>query len=75
MTKDYRARIEKLESELDALHGTIDQLIIERVYAVAGEISGTPVGALKNTIIARASGGYCRCRAIKNIATGEDGCP
>jgi hypothetical protein len=63
----------KLEASLDAIHAHIDELVKERVYAAAADISGVPVGVLKNTLVVRASGGYCRCRALKSIAAGEDG--
>jgi hypothetical protein len=72
-SKDYRSRVKKLEASLDALHANIDELVKERLYAVAADISGVPVSVLKNTLVARASGGYCRCRALKSIAAGEDG--
>jgi hypothetical protein len=72
-SKDYRSRVKKLEASLEAIHASIDELIKGRVYAVAADISGVPVGVLKNTLVTRASGGYCRCRALKSIAAGEDG--
>jgi hypothetical protein len=39
----------------------------------AAEISGIPVGVLKQSIVDCASNGYCRCKALSAIATGKDG--
>jgi len=63
----------KLEAQVKDLHVKIDNAVKQRIYEAAAEISGVPVGAIKNLFIARCSSGYCRCRAIRNIVTGEDG--
>jgi hypothetical protein len=63
----------KLEAEIKSLHAKIDDVVKEHIYAAAAEISGVPVGVLKNMLIARCNSGYCRCRAIRNIAAGDDG--
>jgi hypothetical protein len=63
----------KLEAEVKDLHAKIDDAVKQRIYEAAAEISGVPVGTLKNMFIARCGNSYCRCRAIRNIAAGDDG--
>jgi hypothetical protein len=72
-SKELRARVKKLEATLARLHPDIDQVVKDRVYAVAAEISGVPVGVLNKAIVDRASNGYCRCKALSAIAAGKDG--
>jgi len=56
------------------LRGCINADIVkERIYAVAAQISGVPVESVKNMFVARCSSAYCRCRAVRNIASGDDG--
>lgn len=72
-SKELRARVKKVEATLAILHADIDDIVKDRVYAAAAEISGIPVGVLKQSIMHRASNGYCRCKALSAIATGKDG--
>jgi hypothetical protein len=72
-SKELRARVKKVEATLATLHADIDEIVKDRVYAAAAEISGIPVGVLKQSIVGRASDGYCRCKALSTIATGKDG--
>jgi enamine deaminase RidA (YjgF/YER057c/UK114 family) len=72
-SKELRARVKNVEATLATLHADIDDIVKDRVYAAAAEISGIPVGVLKQSIVDRASDGYCRCRALSAIATGKDG--
>jgi hypothetical protein len=69
----YAEAAKELEAEIKDLHFKIDNVIKERIYAVAAKVSGAPVGPLKDIFIAQCSSGYCRCRAIRNIAAGADG--
>jgi hypothetical protein len=72
-SKELRARVKRLEATLAALHADIDEIVKDRVYAAAAEISGIPVDVLKKSIVDRASGGFCRCKALSAIAAGKDG--
>jgi hypothetical protein len=69
---NYLAKVKKVENEIDNLEANIDQLVTERVMAVASEISGVPVGVLRNMLQARSTC-YCKCMALRNIAEGNDG--
>jgi hypothetical protein len=73
MSEKYLEAAQGLRTEIDNLHTRIDDAVRERIYAAAAEISGVPTGVLKDMLISRCSSGYCRCRAIRNIAAGEDG--
>jgi hypothetical protein len=46
-SKELRARVKKVEATLATLHADIDDIVKDRVYAAAAEISGIPVGVLK----------------------------
>jgi hypothetical protein len=70
--KEYVAALKKADEKTDALHAEIDALITERIRARAAEISGAPAGVLRKTLEARSSC-YCRCKALKNIASENDG--
>jgi len=70
--KSYLAKVKKVENEIDDLQASIDELVTECLIAVASEISGVPVGALRNMLQARCVC-YCRCKALQNIAQGNDG--
>jgi len=72
-SKELRARVKRVEGNLATLHADIDEIVKDRVYAVAADISGVPVEVLKKSIVDRGSVGYCRCRALSAIATGKDG--
>jgi len=72
-SKELRARVKKVEATLATLHADIDEIVKDRVYAAAAEISGIPVSVLKQSIVDRASNGYCRCTVLSAIATGKDG--
>ena len=71
-SKELRAKLAKLLPELQQLHGRQDKIIAERLCDVAEEISGVPVGVLRDLLGAR-SVCFCRCQAIKKIASGDDG--
>jgi hypothetical protein len=71
--KHFRAAVAKLEALIEGLHADADKLITQRVNEVAAEISGVPTDCLRNIVIDRASRGFCRCKAIKNMAAGDDG--
>jgi hypothetical protein len=70
--KRLRAKLAKLLPELEQLHARQDKIITERVCDVAEEISGVPVGVLRDLLGTR-SVCFCRCQAIKKIASGDDG--
>jgi hypothetical protein len=70
--KDLRAKLAKLLPELQHLHARQDEIITERLCDVAEEISGVPVGVLRDLLGAR-SICFCRCQAVKKIASGYDG--
>jgi hypothetical protein len=72
-SKELRARVKKVEATFATLHADIDEIVKDRVYAAAAKISGIPVGVLRQSIVDRASDGYCRCKALSTIATGKDG--
>ena len=72
MTEPQSAAIKTLQAEVERLHTKIDDAVKQRIYAAAAEISGVPVQVLKDLLIARSTGNYCRCRALKNIAEGND---
>jgi hypothetical protein len=73
MKEPSREAAKKLEAEVASLHAKIDDLVKERIYAIAAQISGAPVGSVKNMFVARCNSAYCRCRAIRNIASADDG--
>jgi hypothetical protein len=73
MKPTYKEAVEKLKTAIDSLHAAIDDAVKARLYAAAAEISNVPVGVLKDMLVKRCHSGYCRCRAIRNIAAGEDG--
>jgi hypothetical protein len=70
--QNYLEKVKKVQNEIDNLEAMIDQLVTERVIAVASEISGAPVGALRSMLQARSTC-YCKCMALRNIAEGNDG--
>jgi hypothetical protein len=71
-SKELRAKLAKLLPELQQLHARQDKIITERICDVAEEISGVPIGVLRDLLGAR-SVCFCRCQAIKKIASGDDG--
>jgi hypothetical protein len=71
--KPHVEAAQALEAQIKELHARIDALAKERIHAVAAKISGAPVGPLRDTFVARCSGGYCRCRAIRIMAADADG--
>jgi hypothetical protein len=71
-SKELRAKLAKLLPELQQLHARQDEIITERICDVAEEISGVPIGVLRDLLGAR-SVCFCRCQAIKKIASGDDG--
>jgi hypothetical protein len=73
MKPAYMEAVEKLRAEIDNLHTAMDDAIKARIYAAAAEISNVPARVLKDILIARCSSAYCRCRAIRKIAAGDDG--
>ena len=73
MKEPSKEAAKKLETEVANLHAKIDDIVKERIYAVAAQISGVPVESVKNMLVARCSSAYCRCRAVRNIASGDDG--
>jgi hypothetical protein len=73
LSKSVREKIGRLESRITEFHREVDRLINERVCDVAETISGVPTDCLRDILVNRASGGFCRCQAIKNLAAGDDG--
>jgi hypothetical protein len=73
MKPEYMGAVEKLKAEIADLHTRIDEAVKARIYAAASEISNVPVGVIKDMFVKRCPSGYCRCRAIRNIAAGDDG--
>jgi hypothetical protein len=71
MSDDYMAAVKSAAEQAEILHERIADLIERRVRAVAIKISGAPVSAVRNMLMARCNG--CACGVIKKIATGEDG--
>jgi len=71
--KSYMEAARELEAEIKNLHAAIDNIVKERIYSVAAEVSGAPVEPLKNMFISKCAHGYCRCRAIQNIVAEDDG--
>jgi len=69
--KEFLDRVKKCEAKVDALHSTIEELVRERVRAVAAECPGVPEPVLHGHLQARTAG--CCCDAIKRIASGKDG--
>jgi hypothetical protein len=70
---DPVAAAEKLKAEIERLHAAADDVIKARIYSIAAQISNVPSNVLKNIFVAQCGSGYCRCRAIRNIAAGNDG--
>jgi hypothetical protein len=72
---EIKGAAKKLEAEAKDLHARIDDIIKQRIYEVAAQISNVPTRVVQNMFIAsgRCNNSYCRCRAIRNIAAGEDG--
>ena len=70
---EYMAAVEKLKAEVDKLHPEMDEVIKARIYAAAAEISGVPSSVLKNILVNQCGSAFCRCRAIRKIAAGDDG--
>ena len=68
-----QAAAEKLKADIETLHAAADEIIKNRIYSVAADISGVPASTIKNIFVAQCGSGYCRCRAIRNIAAGNDG--
>jgi hypothetical protein len=68
LPKEYAAAVKKI----DALQAELDKLITGRIHERAAEISGVPVLVLRRMLEQRCCG-YCRCRALKNIADETDG--
>jgi hypothetical protein len=69
----YMESVDRLRKEIEALHASIDETVKARIFAVAAEISNVPTGVLKDMFVKKCASGYCRCRAIRNIAAGDDG--
>jgi len=63
LRKEYSTAVKKVE----ALEAELDELITLWVRERAAEISGAPALVLRKMLEQRA-GGYCRCKALKNIA-------
>jgi hypothetical protein len=63
LQKEYSTAVNKVE----ALGGELDELITLWVRERAAEISGAPALVLRKMLEQR-SCGYCRCKALKNIA-------
>ena len=72
LSKSVREKIRKLEPRIEELHRELDKLINERICDVAEGISGVPYEVVQNLLVSRCNG-YCRCRAIRKIAVGDDG--
>jgi hypothetical protein len=70
---DYMAAAIKLKAEIEKLHAAADDTIKQRIYAAAAEISNVPTATLKNILVAECGSAFCRCRAIRRIAAGDDG--
>ena len=63
LQKEYSTAIKKVE----ALGAELDELITLWVRERAAEISGAPALVLRK-MLEQGSNGYCRCKALKNIA-------
>jgi hypothetical protein len=71
--RTYMQAAENLKAEIEKLHAAADGVIKGRIFAAAAEISNVPTATLKNILVAECGSAFCRCRAIRRIAAGDDG--